>query len=191
MGGVDKGMQPLAGKALVEHVAARLAPQVATLLISANRSLDAYRALGCPVVCDDARWVGMGPLAGVASVAAALPAGIGALQLSPCDTPLLPADLVARLSAALAAQPASGACYPQSPGGPEPGMLLVRVAALAGLPDYLLQGGRSLRGFIAAIGGFAVPFEASPAFANANDPDSLARLAPLVTDSSSQSGCLP
>jgi molybdenum cofactor guanylyltransferase len=191
MGGVDKGWQQLAGRALVEHVLARLAPQVECVFVSANRSLDAYRALGCPVLADDVRWRGMGPLAGLASVAEHLPAGIDAIQLAPCDTPLLPADLVARLLPALEDDAACGGCFPQTPDGPEPGMLLVRVPALASLPDYLQEGGRSLRGWIGRIGGRAVPFDMSPAFANANDPASLVRLESLVTESPKKPGCLP
>jgi len=37
MGGVDKGLQPWRGRALVDHVLARLAPQVAQVLVSANQ----------------------------------------------------------------------------------------------------------------------------------------------------------
>lgn len=192
MGGVDKGWQPLAGRALVEHVVARLAPQVDTLLISANRTLEAYRALGLPVVCDETAWRGMGPLAGVASAMAQLPPSIDALQLSPCDTPLLPPDLVTRLAAALAADPACGAVYPQTPDGPEPGFLLVRASLLDSLPAYLRSGGRSLRGWLACLHGCAVPFDAAPAFANANDPESLARLAACAdTSPLPDSGSLP
>ncbi len=42
MGGVDKGMQPFRGKPLVLHVLRRIAPQTDALLISTNRSADAY-----------------------------------------------------------------------------------------------------------------------------------------------------
>ncbi|TDR73060.1 molybdenum cofactor guanylyltransferase MobA [Paludibacterium purpuratum] len=176
MGGVDKGWQLLAGRALVEHVLDRLAPQVGPLWLSANRSLERYRSLGLPVLPDDACWTDMGPLAGLATLAPHLPPSVDFVQLAPCDTPLLPTDLVARLYAFLACHADCAACYPQTSDGPEPVMLLLRRAALSGLPDYLRQGGRSLRGWLAACGGAAVPFDASTAFANANDPDSLQRL---------------
>ncbi|SMG03063.1 Molybdopterin-guanine dinucleotide biosynthesis protein MobA [Burkholderia singularis] len=48
MGGLDKGLQPLRGEPLALHVLRRLAPQVDALVISANRHLDAYAALGAP-----------------------------------------------------------------------------------------------------------------------------------------------
>jgi molybdopterin-guanine dinucleotide biosynthesis protein A len=52
MGGVDKGLQLLLGERLAWHVFARLRPQVATLLISANRHREAYLTLGVPVLPD-------------------------------------------------------------------------------------------------------------------------------------------
>jgi len=39
MGGVDKGLQVLAGKMMVEHVLARFSPQVDEILINANQNL--------------------------------------------------------------------------------------------------------------------------------------------------------
>lgn len=52
MGGVDKGLEPLQGRPLIEHAIARLAPQVGTILISANRNADRYAQYGFPVVGD-------------------------------------------------------------------------------------------------------------------------------------------
>ncbi|WP_207233541.1 NTP transferase domain-containing protein [Salinicola tamaricis] len=47
MGGEDKGWVELAGRPLIEHVLARLRPQVGALMISANRHLPRYRGLWC------------------------------------------------------------------------------------------------------------------------------------------------
>jgi molybdopterin-guanine dinucleotide biosynthesis protein A len=176
MGGCDKGLLALAGQPLVWHVLQRLRPQVACVLLSANRSLSAYQAYGLPVVTDLPDWQGMGPLAGLASVARVLPAAIDAVQLMPCDTPCLPLDLVSRLAGFLQDNPACPACYPQTPAGPEPGMMLVRRAVLASLDDYLLQGGRSLRGWLSQLAARTVDFADTAAFVNTNDPASLARL---------------
>jgi molybdopterin-guanine dinucleotide biosynthesis protein A len=148
--------------------------------ISANRSLDRYRRLGPPVLRDDAQWEGMGPLAGLASLESRLPPAVRFVQLAPCDTPLLPRDLVARLGGFLLSHPDCAACYPLTPDGHEPVMLLARRESLASLPDYLRQGGRSLRGWLAVGAGQGVPFDRSLAFANANDADSLQRLDALV-----------
>jgi len=50
MGGSDKGLLPLAGEPLIAHGIRRFRPQVAELLISANRHQDIYRTFGCRVV---------------------------------------------------------------------------------------------------------------------------------------------
>ncbi len=50
MGGADKGLLELNGKPLWRHVADALAPQLATVVISANRHLDIYRASGLKVI---------------------------------------------------------------------------------------------------------------------------------------------
>jgi molybdopterin-guanine dinucleotide biosynthesis protein A len=49
MGGLDKGLQALQGRPLVEHAIERLRPQVGQLAISANRNVDVYRRYGFPV----------------------------------------------------------------------------------------------------------------------------------------------
>lgn len=98
MGGIDKGLIPLAGKPMVAHVLAALRPQVATIVLNANRNLDEYAAFGCRVVADA---IGdyYGPLAGVAS--AMQVAATTYVLTVPCDSPLLAHDLVARLYRAL------------------------------------------------------------------------------------------
>ncbi len=48
-GGADKGLQLLHGLPLYLHIAQKLSPQVASILISANRNLERYRQK--PVSC--------------------------------------------------------------------------------------------------------------------------------------------
>jgi molybdopterin-guanine dinucleotide biosynthesis protein A len=61
MGGIDKGLQELNGRPLVQWVLERLAPQVGTVLINANQNLARYGEFGYPVLPDviailPARW---------------------------------------------------------------------------------------------------------------------------------------
>lgn len=90
MGGVDKGWVEWQGVPLIQHVLQRLAPQVDDVIISANRSLDQYQALGYPVVTDTLPDFS-GPLAGIAA-ALAVCRHDWALVVA-CDCPLLPLDL--------------------------------------------------------------------------------------------------
>ncbi len=97
MGGVDKGLILFEGRPLIEHVLARLQPQVSNILISANRNQHQYARYGFPVVSDDHSGFA-GPLAGFAALLKQCPTDW--LVVVPCDAPLLPADLVRRLAQA-------------------------------------------------------------------------------------------
>ena len=87
-GGLDKGWLKLGSQCFVEIVRDALAPQVDEIIISANRNLVQYAALGHPVVTDD---VGRGPAAGLLRLleSAAHPW----LLCVPCDAPRLPPTL--------------------------------------------------------------------------------------------------
>lgn len=89
MGGLDKGLIELHNRPLAHWVAEALRPQVASLLISANRNQERYAGLGWPVIADD-RTPGQGsssaayqgPLAGIATVLAQIETGLQPLTRS-------------------------------------------------------------------------------------------------------------
>jgi len=179
MGGVDKGLQLLRGQPLVAHVLARLAPQVGPMLINANRHLDDYAAFGHAVL-PDADGEFNGPLAG-------LLAGLQAcrtpwLLAVPCDSPLLPVDLAARLGAAVEADAADLALpLAGEPPQLQPVFCLLRRSLAAPLADYLTQGGRKLETWMRAQAHVIVPFDQAgdvPAFFNANTLAELSQLEP-------------
>lgn len=95
LAGADKGLVRWRGQPLVQHVLTALQSQTHRQVISANRNLDVYACFGATVVLDGA---GGGPLAGLASLLAATETDW--LLCVPCDAPVLPADLAARLLAA-------------------------------------------------------------------------------------------
>ncbi len=97
MGGIDKGLAELDGRPLIEHLLERLRPQTAHILINANRNLEHYRRYGLPVVRDPVDGY-QGPLAGFAALLAACEDDW--LAVTPCDSPLLPADYLQRLDQA-------------------------------------------------------------------------------------------
>ena len=98
MGGADKGMQNFNGIPLALHTLMRFGPQVGSVLINANRNLSAYESFGAPV-WPDALPDYAGPLAGFLTGLEHCETPY--LATVPCDTPRLPADLVARLAEAL------------------------------------------------------------------------------------------
>ena len=172
MDGRAKGLLPLAGRPLVAHVLERLAPQVEHVLINANHEHAAYAAYGHPVVAD--------VIGGYAGPLAGLHAGLQActtplLASVPCDAPLLPADLVARLHAALAENAAPVAAA--SVGGRlQPAFMLCRRDVGADLERYLAAGRRSIHDWLTELGAAVVPFDDAGAFANINTPEELAQL---------------
>lgn len=138
MGGQDKGLLPFAGRPLVEWVIAALAPQVATLLISANRHLDRYADYGFPVVIDPVPGF-QGPLAGI--LGAMYAAQSGWLLTLPCDGPQPPPDLGARLAQALIERNAELAVAVVGTQR-QPVHALLPVALADSLRDFLASGER-------------------------------------------------
>jgi molybdenum cofactor guanylyltransferase len=101
MDGQDKGWIELHGKPLIRHVLDRLQPQVSSrCIISANRNLERYRALGVPVVTDAE--VYLGPLAGIAHALQHIDTDYALVV--PTDAPLVPLDLATRLQNELPAK---------------------------------------------------------------------------------------
>src|SRR5437660_4028940 len=106
MGGGDKARIRVGQQSIIERVLARLAPQVRAIILNANGDPARYADTGLPVIADS---VGdyAGPLAGVLAAldwaAARMPDATDVVTV-PGDCPFLPADLVARLSAARSAE---------------------------------------------------------------------------------------
>ncbi|MGY6409516.1 MAG: molybdenum cofactor guanylyltransferase MobA [Alkalilacustris sp.] len=114
MGGGDKCLRRVAGVRLLDHVIARLGPQVGGLALNANGDPRRFDEFGLPVLADSVADQ-PGPLAGVlAGLDWAAAQGAGAIVTAAGDTPFFPRDLVARLRAA--AGP-SGLALAASPDG--------------------------------------------------------------------------
>ena len=112
MGGGDKGLRPLGGQRLMDHVLARLSPQVDRLGINANGDPARFAEFALPVFADSLP-DHPGPLAGgLAGLDWAEEQGATAIVTAAADTPFFPRDLVARLTAE--AGP-SGLCLAASP----------------------------------------------------------------------------
>lgn len=165
MGGVDKGLVPLRGRPLVEHVIERLRPQVAALLINANQNIERYAAFGHAVVSDE--------LSGFAGPLAGLQAGLARartplLVTAPCDSPFLPPDLVQRLLAGLQAADAQLAVA-RTGHQPHPVFALCRREVLPGLSAFLTAGGRKIDTWYTALKVAEVAFDdCAESFSNIN-----------------------
>lgn len=174
MGGQDKALLPLAGRPLLDHVLARLRPQVGPLALSSNSDPATFAGRGLPLLADmlpDRP----GPLAGVlAGLLWSRDLGADWLLSVPVDTPFLPTDLAKRL---LAARPA-GAAVPvlaATESGLQPTIALWPVALAEALAEALAAGQRRVGGWALDVGGQRCLFPGQDdAFANLNTPADLA-----------------
>ena len=172
MGNIDKGLQELRGQPMVHWVVERLAPQVDELLINANQNGERYAAFGHRVVPDQIPDFA-GPLAGLH---AALSAATHPLvATAPCDSPFLPADLVARLLAALTAADAELAVartFDQA----HPVFCLCKREVLPHLTEFLESGGRKIDRWYSTLKIVEVAFDdEAEAFENINTREELSR----------------
>lgn len=175
MGGVDKGLQPFRGKPMVAHVLERLAPQVAEIIINANRNPQAYAGFGHRVVADEIEGFA-GPLAGFERGLAH--ASHALVMTVPCDSPFLPQDLVERLHEAMAREEAQLAVA-KTGDQLHPVFSLMRRDVHASLRDFLASGQRKIDKWYGALRVVEVPFDdEAEAFENVNTREELAKLEP-------------
>jgi molybdopterin-guanine dinucleotide biosynthesis protein A len=171
MGGVDKGLVAMDGRPMVSWVIERLRPQVGALLINANQNVERYATFGFPVVSDAVGGFA-GPLAGLHAALAAVDTDW--IVTSPCDSPFLPLDLVARLASAA---DAGSACLAvaRTFDRAHPVFALVRRDVLPHLDAFLAGGGRKIDAWYATLAVVEVPFDdEAEAFRNINTAAELA-----------------
>ena len=176
MGGVDKGLQNHDGVPLAMHALMRLSPQVGEIMINANRNLGAYESMGAPVWPDTLSDYA-GPLAGFLT-------GLERcetlyLVTVPCDSPLFPTDLVARLAQALDSNDAELAMAATLEDGvmrAQPVFCLMKTGVLESLVRFTQSGQRKIDKWTASLRCAEVPFDDPHAFTNANTADELKAL---------------
>jgi molybdenum cofactor guanylyltransferase len=173
MGGADKGLQNFNGMPLALHTLMRLQPQVGEVMVNANRNLGAYESFGVPV-WPDVLGDYPGPLAGF--LTALERCETPWLVTVPCDTPLFPHDLVARLAAAAQEHDAeiAMAAAREEDGQirPQPVFCLMRVELMESLVKFTQSGGRKIDAWTVqhktALVTFDQPGDEARAFFNAN-----------------------
>ncbi|MGZ5206050.1 MAG: molybdenum cofactor guanylyltransferase MobA [Caldimonas sp.] len=176
MGGVDKGLQNYLGMPLAMRALLRLGPQVGDIMINANRNLAAYESMGVPV-WPDALPDYPGPLAGFLTGLERCETPY--LVAVPCDSPLFPEDLVARLAEAFADGDTEIAVAATREGESlkaQPVFCMMRTDMLESLVRFTHEGQRKIDRWTALHETRLVAFDASEAFANANTSEELRQL---------------
>lgn len=170
MGGADKAMLPLAGRALITHAIERLEPQVDRLAISANGDPARLGRFGLPILPDSE--TSQGPLSGLlAALDWAEPLGATHLVSVPVDAPFFPPDLVPRL---LLAGEGAGAALARSGGNDHPTFGLWPATAAPALRTFLTSGAKArVRDFADNLHAARADFPDDGAFTNLNTPEDL------------------
>lgn len=171
MGGEDKGLLEIRGRPMGFWALERLRPQVESVLISANRNIQEWQQYGAPVVRDEVAGF-LGPLAGIH-------AGLKScttpwLATVPCDSPLLPRDLVRRLATGVAATGASAAVV-RSEGRLQSAFTLLRSGLLPSLERFLHGGDRKIGLWLEETQAVIVDFNNTVGFTNINTREELFR----------------
>jgi molybdenum cofactor guanylyltransferase len=188
----DKGLLAIGSVSMIEHVLARLRPQVSAVVLNANGDPARFASLGLPTVSDPVEGF-VGPLAGVLAgmrwTARTHPGVTHTLSVS-SDAPFLPTDLAVRLGAAVTGRPTAIAIA-KSNDGLHPVIGLWPVALADDLEEALRHGVRKMLAWTDRHGTVPVHFDDIVAgdrridpFFNANTQADLAearRLLPLVT----------
>jgi molybdopterin-guanine dinucleotide biosynthesis protein A len=173
MGGQDKGLLPFGDSVLVGHVIAAIRPQVADVLISANRNQEAYAAFGCPVLAD--------PLDGFQGPLAGFLAGLEAMQTDylitlPCDGPLVADDLAMRLAGGFAAPGDVDIAVAHDGTRLQPVYAMLHRRTLDSLRETLTSGERKIDRWYSRQKYVTVDFsDVVEQFENINTPDDYAR----------------
>jgi molybdopterin-guanine dinucleotide biosynthesis protein A len=189
MGGGDKSMRRIGGRAILDHVLERLGPQCDGVLLNANGDPARFARFGLPVVADTVEDY-PGPLAGVLAAldwTAANEPGVEWVVSVAGDCPFLPRDLVDRLQRARVAEDAELAVA-ASGGQTHPVIGLWKVALRGELRDALVgEDIRKIDRWTARhrLATVSWPTEPVDPFFNANtvdDLDEAERLASLLAD---------
>ena len=177
MGGIDKGLIPFHQKPLIETTIQRLKTQVGPILINANRNITKYAVYGYPVIMDETPDFS-GPLAGF--LMGLKNCKTPYLLTTPCDSPLFPEDLGAKLASELeqanldlvyaSSKEADGKVWAQ------PVFCLMRANLQDSLISFLDKGDLKIDRWFKELKSGTVIFDNAQAFANANTPEELQSL---------------
>ena len=179
MGGGDKGLVELCGRPLIEYALARLSPQVDTLIINANRNRERYAAYGHPVIADSRQGF-QGPLAGMLSCLEA--AQTEFVVTAPCDSPLLPEDLAARLFRQLREEQAD-ISVAHNGARMQPVFALMSASLASSMRAFLDRGERKIDRWFEQHKLAVADFSARPdCFRNVNTPGELAQMEAQLRD---------
>ncbi|MAT66153.1 MAG: molybdenum cofactor guanylyltransferase [Gammaproteobacteria bacterium] len=177
LGGRDKGLIEVGGRALIDYAIAVLRQLTPCILISANRHRADYASRGWPVLAD-ALVDYPGPLAGILTALEQLETE--RLLVMPCDAPLASPALLDRLVAAQDSQGGS-ACLARDGERLQPTFCLLKREVTPSLRRFLEAGERKTQLWLQSLSPVIVDCSDHPDwFANVNTPEDLRRIEAML-----------
>lgn len=184
--GRDKALVEVGGTPMIRIVAGTMSAAGASRILVAGGDTTSLSPMGLDVIPDRRR--GLGPLSGILSALEALdsdgsstgPGGEGPLMVSsPCDTPLVSAELITGLVRALVGDPGSAVAVTEGPAGLEPLLAAWRVRLCREtVARRLDSGSRSVRGVMESLATVSVAWANPKELTNVNTPEDLGALGP-------------
>jgi molybdenum cofactor guanylyltransferase len=172
--GAEKALAELQGRPLLDHALDRLAASCRQVGVNAPAGSEAAalaQARNLPLIAD-APSAAAGPLAGVlAGLLWAQAQGAEGLITLPCDTPLLPTDLLARLKEVAAGRACAVA---RTPDGVQSLCAVWNLALLEDLRRALAKDHPPIHSFLEAHDCAFVDYPDASGFLNVNTPQDLA-----------------
>ena len=165
MNHLEKAWVEYEGKPLIQHVIDHIEADISTLVISRNRQLDEYDALGYLCVADELPDF-QGPLAGLASCLIHLTTPT--VLVLPCDVPKLPHGLVDRL---MSGAKQTDICVAEAGGRIQPLIFMGKTTSVSRtVRRYLDTGRRSVMGWLETTHYQTIEFESdNELFENINE----------------------
>lgn len=176
--GVDKSWLEWQGLPLIQHVVKQIQPQVDELIISANRTIEKYQALGFTVINDESNEQ-LGPLAGIFSAMNYVHQHFSnsddiSLLTTPCDMPLIPENLKTLLYHAAHKQQI---CVAKDSQRIQPLVALIPISLQSNLKSYLESEQRKVEQWMLDTNPYIVDLSShSKCFININDLSDLNKL---------------
>lgn len=141
MGGVDKGLVGFRDQPMITHTVNLVRPFVGELIISCNRNEPEYQQLADITVADPVEGF-QGPLMGI--LAGLQNAAGESLLVLPCDTPLLNAEVLNRLTSVAGENPEAIVVLAEA-GRLHPLHAVIPVALVSDLEQWLEGGQRAVQ----------------------------------------------
>ena len=181
LNGADKGLFVVNNKPLVEHCINRIKDQTKNITINANRNLKKYKTYNLDVFTD-LEPESIGPLGGIHSALEKI--NTEYICFVPCDCPLLPGDLIKRLSQPLITDNFDLSIVSVK-GKYQPTFFIAKRSLNIGLKDFIANKGRKIMHWVKQTNFTSVEFSNSDEFMNLNTESEIEKFTMLIGGKSS------